>query len=453
MLPSREDFWASRLPYIRGVFMPYGMSVPGPDNPGYWLDGNEHYCPIICGYNAQNYSIKKKLAVTDYSKVIDAGIYNFRDLAVRAIKGPPETPGVPAWHTFTRGISHHWKLTKDPTDIEAINFLISPDYFPNLDKFRDWYSNVGLQRENALYLDATIDHFEMELGEHPLQDVVAEIVLDNIAQWTTKNKAYGVWLKPFMGALSCRALIHYWFTHRSNSNKANIINSIPNAIIAFCDYIYEKCWYKPGVLPPNSTWDKGSITYIDLEPDSSELLPILNQRVTEVIHPRRAFCGPLTLPDIDDYFHGANCTINDIADGGYITKYIGATREFHFGETIVLNSEIQKNHTFKLIPPGYNNTDRPGPVPDLNHMIFPAFAWAHWYLKTIVKQDNDYDKQACEIFDGCLQSWQDAYTQKVWNQSLLWTTDGLQWLEEANQINTAKIFMLAPNNILLGVGN
>jgi hypothetical protein len=36
------------------------------------------------------------------------------------------------------------------------------------------------------------------------------------------------------------------------------------------------------------------------------------------------------------------------------------------------------------------------------------------------------------MFDGATQSWQDAWAQKQYNQSTLWSFAGLKWLEQGD---------------------
>ncbi|MEJ7637594.1 MAG: hypothetical protein WKF75_06275, partial [Singulisphaera sp.] len=78
--PARLAYFESRIPWpcADGA----GRYTAGT---GYWLDGTEHYDPILCFYNARDYCKRKGLPAADWSAAIAAALVRYRDRYAIAI--------------------------------------------------------------------------------------------------------------------------------------------------------------------------------------------------------------------------------------------------------------------------------------------------------------------------------------------------------------------------------
>jgi hypothetical protein len=281
-----------------------------------------------------------------------------------------------------------------------------------------------------------LDRVSMGLDEHVNLDAAAECCLGLVDQWVkpVAAKRYGVWLKPFMGGLLARALVSYWLRYDvMDPQRTAITERIPDALKAFAGYLWSDCW-----IPSDPSWPHGAIRYLDIGFADPRLAPIgPGLEITAVgADPRRTFRGPSSLSDVDDHYAGAIVTIDGVADYFGVKHYHGATREFTINESYPLPG-VTTADTFGLQPnpPNRDTTEGNGGAPDLNHLLFPVFAWCYMHDRTIALDETAaavWRERAHAVFDGCYQSHHDSYQQKQWNQSGYWTIDGLRWLEQGD---------------------
>lgn len=441
--PSRLSQWhagwarfhsSGDLAYVAGNTNPDGTG-------GYLLDAYDHYDPIWCFQQIQEYSIRNGLSITDWSDQINAGLTRFRDRAVRAETGQnigpdSETPGVIGYHRYLTGIMVDYFTTGDPKDVEAAGYLSDTSYSGNGATFIIGEEHDDKYRETAFSGITSIDYEMMGLGVHPLTDAACTTTLnyhDNFLLPETQR--YGATYKPFMIGIGMVFLARYWERYRDSSVPAKVANvaRIPNSIRNMCQKLWDHDWF-----PPDSNWAHGAMSY-----KSHSLVDPNNQKieglaVTSVINPRTTFRGPASLSAVDGFYN--NCALKVILPGGsqiddtwMIHSYTGATREIAVNPTYILQSDITTSHTFSIWPASWKPFDQDGDrgaEPSINMMTTFGYAWSYWYTKHIegnASASQHWRNKFIEIFDGADQVWLPVATVKRNNQSTIYTFKALEY--------------------------
>jgi hypothetical protein len=437
--PAREAYWASLLFQRSSIgakpFLPWKINAGG--GGGYWLDGDHHYDPINTFQRVIKYYKKKGWDHTIFLPQLDAAIQAWRDFAVLA-KYPDnnkggETPGVQAWHTILQGIADHYIEGgfADLDDVRAANILL-PLNAPT----EESYMHMGLMRENAFRLSMAVDRDRMKLGVHPSVDGYARIALwmiDEICQ-PESAKHWGVAFKPFMAGLMLWGLIKYWQQYRFDSAKAELVNVIPTEVKRMTSYIYDFAYFKPGTAPG---WPHGAVSYIDKGMDGQDMAPIKNIRLEEIIGEARLLRASGPLSDKDDHYKGATLSPDTVGDAFLIDGYDGVNKVFRINPRYYPNyNTFVPGSTFTIKSSMYQVGDGPGPSPDLNHMVAPAFAWAQWHDKVVVgnvERSEDFRRKFHEMFNGGTTAHQEPWGMKQYTQSVFWSVDGLEWSNLADE--------------------
>ena len=233
--PARLTYFESQIPW------------PCKDGPGrytagtgYWLDGTEHYDPILCFYNARDYCKRRGLPEADWSAAIAAALVRYRDRAVLANRG------VVGWHAYASGCARHYLETRSRESLAAVRILTPKGPPVNL---ADGWQGQHVSREVAFMLMDAIEADRVGMGDPPLADTLAKLALGHLDQWSRppETRHWATWVKPFMVALSCRSLIAYWHRYRdAKGDRGKIVAAIPGAVKRALDWLWENAWYPPG---------------------------------------------------------------------------------------------------------------------------------------------------------------------------------------------------------------
>jgi hypothetical protein len=431
-------------PYLAGVTNPNGTG-------GYYLDAYDHYDPIWCFQQIQEYSVRNGLAITDWSDQINAGLTRFRDRAVRAetgrdAGGDSETPGVIGYHRYATGIMMDYFATGDPKDVEAVGYLQDIGFI-NVSNFIVAEEHDDKYRETAFWGLTAIDYEVMGVGgTHPLTDVACTTTLNYHDHFLLpETQRYGATYKPFMIGIGVMFLIRYWERYRDSSIPAKVANiaRIPNSIRNMCQHLWDHDWYPAGIPAPGEGWMYGSISYKSHALTDPNNQKIEGLAVTSVVNPRSIFRGPASLSAVDGFYN--NCRLNvflpggsQIADTWMIHGYTGATREIVVNPTYILTSDISTSHTFSIWPASWAPLDSDGdrgPSPDMNPMVLIGFAWSYWYTKHIAGDEpasQHWRKKFISIFDGAQQMRGPVNDVKQNNQSVIYTFKALEYFNRAD---------------------
>ncbi len=403
---------------------------------GYWLDGTEHYDPILCFFNARDYCKRKGLPEADWSAAIAAAIVRYRDRAVIANRG------VAGWHAYASGCARHYLETKSRESLAAVKIL-NPKLSPA--EMADGLQSQHVSREVAFMLMDAIEAERVGMGDQPRADTLVKLALGHLDQWSRPpaTRPWATWVKPFMVALSCRSLIAYWHRYRdAKGERGKIVAAIPGAVKRSLDWLWENAWYPPGkaVAIDGGTWDKGAFTYMDLDGKGGAIPEITGQAVRSATS-NRVFRGPDSLSSVDDHYKHAGIEFttgrNDNNDRYLVVGYKGSTRTFTLSATYYPSAAPRRGDLFTLHS-GIDREGRPGATPDLNHLIAPAYAWAYWHERAVHKDAaaaTPWRARHDAIFDGGTMSWTPPTAQKQWNQALLWSTLGLDWRERGDAVS------------------
>ena len=428
--PAREAYWASQLsrrhssgaaPYVAGT--------------AYDLNAGEHYDPISAFQKVQDYAVAKGLAVADYSVQIAAALTRYRDRAVRVAK----RQFIEEYHRNTTGIARHYVEGghADASDLEALGYL---NPVKSLSTYFDLYAHPGTVREAAFILMACVDRDHAGLSENPLTNEAARTCLHQVDLLEIGPGRYGFAIKSFMYALNMLALTRFWaaYRHTTDPTRAALVARVPDAVKAVCDYLWDVCWYPPGPsheYSPGAFWDRGAFAYRDMETTDPLFVPLTDLTIASVTSQRAVFRGPASLSTVDDHYIDAILIFDGHADFFAVGDYAGATREITIKPVYRPQFDLAPGDTFTMRSAIYDGTESHLPAPELSHMIAPAFAWCYWHERIVLgdlESAKPWRQKYHDIFDGCFQSWNPAFSQKVYNQDALWTTDGLGWAAAAD---------------------
>ncbi len=417
---------------------------------GFWLNGSEHYDPTRCFQNVRDYMVKNGLTPTDWSAPIAASLVRFRDRYVLTYGT------VQLYHAYSTGIAYHYLETGNLDSRDAVVFL--DPIFMSTAVFARYFKTMGGSRETAF---AMIDSLESEcLGRShaELTDILAYYALGHIDQWMRPagQRYWSVYVRPFMVALTCEALISYWTRYRHNpstdtvtinasiiTTQAQLIADIPGRIKTAIDWIWEHCWYPAGMAvnvdQSTSPWIHGSFAYTDVPTSTGRTTPI-STVVSDASPTTTSFKGATSLSTQDDYYKYAyiKWTSGTLAGSFFrIDRYAGATRTFTLDPDYgLLPSAPANGDTFDIMEDtglGHSNTGDTGAAPDVNHLIAPAFAWYYWYTVNVAgTRENAYRQRFDDIFSGGTMCHSTPTAQKQFNQATRWLFTGFDWRERGD---------------------
>lgn len=390
---------------------------------GYDPDGQEHYDPIRCVYNAQDDFRRRAVEPQDWPDQIAAAVVRYRDRYVLV-----------AWnahlyHVNTPGLARHYYETGDPLDLTAVGIMLSGGYNS---LHADTFGGMNAGRENAFMLMGMLDREWLGLGSHPNVDDAAFVALGHIEQWVgiATGLYYGSWCKPFMAGLAMMGLIAYWERYRNTGAtglRASNLAAIPAAIKDMLGFIWDHGWIPPD--DANPSWTHGALVYATPATDDSSMAPITGLTIGTVTS-QGVFTLVGTLSSTDDKYRYSGLVIAGYpGDVFVIADYVGATKQvtltnYRPGGTLIPGTACS------IQPADPEPAVGPGPSPPTNHMVVPAFAWAYWHEKVIegnTAAANVYRVRHDAIFDGGELAWSANVQQKQWNQSLWAAHLGLEY--------------------------
>ncbi len=454
--PDAIAFTVLYTPLTNLAFFQSQLAWPLTVNPyvagtGYFLNGPEHYDPTRCFQNVRDYMVNNSLSPTDWSVPIAASLVRFRDRYVLTYGS------VQLYHEYSTGIARHYLETGDLDSRDAVAFL-DPQNSISPRSLTYYFKTFDYSRETAF---ALIDSIESEcLGRTHIQitDMLAYISLEHIVQWTrpAEQRYWFVYVRPFMVALTCEALITYWTRNRHNpstetvtispgvtTTQAQLVAAIPGAVKTAIDWIWEHCWYPAGMAVniDQSTvpWIYGSFAYTHVPTSTGVTNPIASS-VQDSSPTASTFRAAAGLSTQDDYYKYAyiQWTSGKLA-GVYarIQSYTGATRTFSLDPDFILPSSASvSGDTFNILDStgnGHKNTGDTGATPDVNHLIAPAFAWYYWYTVHIAgARNNVYRQRFDDIFAGGTMCHLTPTAQKQYNQATRWLFTGFDWRERGD---------------------
>lgn len=466
--PTRLDFWETTFEkfapsavegvrYVADATLRRGVG-------GYWLDGMDHYDPELCWWNVEDYCINHGIALQDVGMSKRAASIRFRDRAVLSIGRPGwgsngrgddwdarEGAGVQQYHRYMGGVMRHYLQTGDPVDVIVASIMCNDAEYPTGASFSLVETHVGVQREFSFWLQACVDRAIMGLGEHASMDACARLLCFWIDLFTEPyaTKYYGIALKPFMGGILGRALIHYWFRYRDATGptlRVDTIAMIPAQLRKFSTYLGQssgtgspgeepKLWYPPGDAGAPD-WPHGAIAYRDLpnaDPKFATIGPGLV--ISSVPDARHTIIGPGSLSATDDYYRFATVSIDGSGDAHTCVSYNGTTRAITVGNGYPFQFDVTTANTFTIRSPMFSSDESNGPAPDLNGMIAIIPAFCYWHSRHVegnLGQSRPFRTQAYALINGNYQSWNQAYNIKQWNQSVFSMPEAIMLLERGD---------------------
>ncbi len=167
---------------------------------------------------------------------------------------------IPGYWRFAAGIYLDYLKTGDTVSYEGIRLIRDNPAFSNADTYARadtaWYWQV-YSREIAYSLDS---HVWAERAGYPRDQVRVDkyvaMALNHIQEWLTQNYANPNTdehrLAPFMFGLTAEALIHYYEWEVEQGHP--IDETIPNAIKAMADYLWEQATVQSGTQAGKPMW-------------------------------------------------------------------------------------------------------------------------------------------------------------------------------------------------------
>ena len=119
----------------------------------------------------------------------------------------PENGVVQGYWAFTKGLLLDWQRTKDPKNYTAINAIAHGSFAADGVPL-DWTASIDASREVAYVIMSFLN--AEAIGE-PRRLRLADMVnqaLGHIDQWFASKTA--PYMRPFMVAITCKALIQYY---------------------------------------------------------------------------------------------------------------------------------------------------------------------------------------------------------------------------------------------------
>ena len=447
-------------------FPVYSLANLGPVPSMY---GSEHYDPPRGAYAAKAAQVRRGTAASDWSGAVTCGL-------TRMGLGYflPNGGGIQFFHLYNTGSALDYYNTGNLDSRDSALCLDPVYHVSNLPIF----VTQETSRETAFSVIALIECEWMGRDHATLTEEMAAMCLGHMDQWTRPagTRYYAAWLRPFMLALTCEALITYWERYRKNPDttyvttgpaagwtQASIVAAIPGRVKAGLDTIWANDWLPAGTaygidtgpglpatpttpVPQTTTWPNGSFKLGNEDTFAGPLMPVLGSAV-QAGATLTTFSGPAALSAQNDYFKYAWVRFRSpgvwAGYHGRIGAYAGATRTFTLdgftgGDPSPPGTPPAAGDLFDLYVdlegspaavPGLSilYTGGTGASPDLNHLIAPAFAWYYWWTKFNGTPDPSYRANYELVFNGGTMCWQRPSLQKQWNQAVRWGFTGLDW--------------------------
>jgi hypothetical protein len=157
------------------------------------------------------------------------------DLAVQAYRDAyviPNQGQVTGYWLFTRGLTEDYLRTGDVASRDAVLMLAQKAAYAGDTVPASWTASWERSREVAYNLLAELDAESLGAAHRARTDLLAAQALGHLDQWT--GAATAGYVRPFMVALSCEALIAY----EAKTGDGRVLPAIRRAL----DWIWEHCW-------------------------------------------------------------------------------------------------------------------------------------------------------------------------------------------------------------------
>lgn len=147
----------------------------------------------------------------------------------------PNGGNVPGYWSFTHGLTEDWLRNGDSAaKASCVALSTTAAYHKEIPDTLVELRDPNLSRENAYALMAHINAERCgEARRSRITTLVNNAIDYHIDGWCTSLTAD--YFRPFMGALTARALIHYW-------NYISQDSRIPTALATMGDYMHDTCW-------------------------------------------------------------------------------------------------------------------------------------------------------------------------------------------------------------------
>ena len=173
----------------------------------------------------------------------------------------PQNGRMQGYWAFTKGLLIDWQRTQDPLDYTAIDGIVHNTAFESDGTPLEWTASVDASREIAY---AIVNYLNAEAVGEPRRARLADMVnqsLGHIDQWFISRTAS--YMRPFMVALTCKALIQYY--------EATQDPRIPPAVKTAIDGVWSQTW-----LPDHLTFEYTNVVTstggLDPAPDLNLLI-------------------------------------------------------------------------------------------------------------------------------------------------------------------------------------
>lgn len=173
----------------------------------------------------------------------------------------PQNGRIQGYWAFTKGLLVDWQRTHDPLDYTAIEAIVHNAAFASDGTPLEWTASIDSSREVAY---AIVNYLNAEAVGEPRRARLADMVnqsLGHIDQWFIARTA--PYMRPFMVALTCKALIQYY--------EATLDPRIPPAVKRAIDGVWSQTW-----LPDQLTFQYTNIVTstggLDPSPDLNLLI-------------------------------------------------------------------------------------------------------------------------------------------------------------------------------------
>lgn len=232
--------------------------------------GRQHCNELMPGAAPDNYQIEYTYydAIAVYYQIMTyTGDPTWRycaGLALTAYRDKdvlPQNGRMQGYWAFTKGLLIDWQRTHDPLDYTAIDGIVHNTAFESDGTPLDWTASIDSSREVAY---AIVNYLNAEGIGEPRRARLADMVnqsLGHIDQWFISRTAS--YMRPFMVALTCKALIQYY--------EATQDPRIPPAVKTAIDGVWSQTW-----LPDQSTFEYTNVVTstggLDPAPDLNLLI-------------------------------------------------------------------------------------------------------------------------------------------------------------------------------------
>lgn len=147
--------------------------------------------------------------------------------------------GIPGYWIFTEGLYRHYLESKDPKSKEALELITKNAAYARDTTDPQETVDPEFSRETAYVILAYLRAEKLGAPRRPRLDLLVQHALGHLEKWARAQTSY---MRPFMVALTCRALAEFYDQLEDSEATAQIKKKIKISMILALDRVWESCW-------------------------------------------------------------------------------------------------------------------------------------------------------------------------------------------------------------------